>query len=879
MTSTPRKIRDRSNLELSQVSNENQKRISKILNSIKDSWNEETLKINFVFPFCRITNWKVDSDDNGDLDTKIETERYQPKRGRLDLLLLDKGIPRIVIECKKPSVTLVKKGTITTAGVEAMKQVHRYAQGVRFWRKGCLPNILSVVINGKEVIWFDSSCQSFDDCMKTAKSELITLDVMCELFQVIHVDAVRSHDMAHACQTRTIFDEREAIKFSSTHHFSLKVLSWLKEIQKCKKISKTDSLAMTLQVLFLTVARDHGILGSEEIQIKVDDNNWDELFKVCKRRFNSNVFETPRPGGLSTSVLNKVYQDSKNLPYSLEAIPVEYVGDIYETLLHNLHRDNPTLSKTSYYTPEWLVKEIIHDLKPDLTDTILDPTCGSAAFLTYAFDYVAKDLDFTQARDFLEKSIYGVDRDDLAVQVSRFALLVSLARKVDGDWIEKEHILPNLTNHIVPSNFLTFSTDKKFTIAVGNPPWGSIDHEIKDNAIKDSLKTYKSYKDKTDICTYILERAFNMLSSKGKFGFLVQRSSIDGVQHSNFQKWLNGRAEKIWDFERDELFAPRNKALTAVLIGKVGSSLKKPKITNRSAHKISKSKLKINGASFGDLFHVFQGAQAAKNEVYDLYALEKPEDENCRYVISPESIKNGIIEKNEVSYFLHPDTLDSELDPDFINWLNDTKIAGKKRGKKTVIKKSCMWWLKNRAEVIRSSRRKDKSLSWLWLNGKEHYTFDKKQNRIVFSYYLNGDRLSAGIDLEGEMVPLTSTTVLIPKTDTSRKDVIYALAWLNSKSFVATEAMKGKLSASGGRALYKDYVEGMLIPEIGKELKHAIVDYITPLLINGLSDHDLIILDKMFAEAIEISNRAQVAIEKIHLLNRKKSVKKVKKVA
>lgn len=362
--------------------------------------------------------------------------------------------------------------------------------------------------------------------------------------------------MAHVCQLRTIRDEREAIKVSSTHQFSIKVLSWLKKVRSAK-ISKQEALAMTLQVLFLTIARDHGILGHEEIEKRVDENNWDKLFSMCKRRFNSNVFEKSRPKNLSSKILHQIYEDSKSLPYSLEAIPVEYVGDIYETLLHNLHKDTPSLSKTSYYTPEWLVKDIIHNLKPTLKDSIFDPTCGSAAFLTYAFEYVTRGQSFQESRKYLENKIFGVDRDDLAVQVSRFALLVSLARKVDGDWIEKEHILPALTDHIVCNDFLLYKADKKFKFAVGNPPWGSIDNEVKNKEIKNSLKQYESYKDKTDICTYVVERAFDMLDKDGKLGFLTQRSVVDGEQHIKFRDWWKGRITEVWDYERDELFAPR----------------------------------------------------------------------------------------------------------------------------------------------------------------------------------------------------------------------------------------------------------------------------------------------------------------------------------
>jgi N-6 DNA methylase/type I restriction and modification enzyme subunit R-like protein len=843
-------IQGTTDLEKVSVAKKDLSRLQKIVDAVDVRSNEETVKKDFVFPLCRIAGWHVDPDDKNDEMTCVEVEKYQPHRGRLDLLLKDNGIPRIVLECKKPSIVLCKNGHITADGKKAMEQTHRYSLGVRFWRGGCLPNILSMVTNGKQVLYFDSSIVDFDDAFKTAKTIEIGSKTIGQVYHLMELNRVRETDLSYICSTRTLKDERKAIESSSTYLLSKHVLSWLVEIRKSdKKIAKEDALAMTLQILFLNVARDHGILGSEEIAKHVGNSNWDKIFELCNKRFNSNVFEKKRPSSLKPEVLDSLYEQSRNLPFSLEAIPVEYVGDIYENLLHNLHSDQKHLSKTSYFTPQWLVREIVAEIKPTKDESVIDPTCGSAAFLCYTFDYVTKDMDFNAAKKYLSTKVFGVDRDPLAVQVSRFALLVDLARKVDGDWKDQEHILPKLTDHIVDHNFFTWDTKHRFDVALGNPPWGSIDKEVRDDEIKKGLKSYLSYSDKTDISIYVVEKAFNFLSPKGRMGFLVQRSTIDGSQHSEFRTWWKKRIDRVWDFGADELFAPRNKALTAVLIG--GVKAKTDTTTINRSSKAAHSITDVVGKSFKDCFYVLKGAESACNDIYELYAEKHGSDPNVRTIVTPETIKNGHISNEKKALFLHPETPDNKISKKILTWMKKTKIEKKVRGEKKIVSRSAQWWLKQRAEW-------DK-LAWKRLNGSEHYKFDQNQPRIFVSYYLNDDRADAGIDTKGTMVGLTSTTVLIPKSDTSKDFVLFTLAWLNSKPFVNMQSASAKMGAGGGRALYKEYIEPMVIPSVNEKTFNAIVEIAKRTSSRGLTSDELTELDRLFESGIESHKSSKAA--------------------
>ena len=81
-----------------------------------------------------------------------------------------------------------------------------------------------------------------------------------------------------------------------------------------------------------------------------------------------------------------------------------------------------------FYTPadvaEYIVRETIGALGPCIEGaTILDPACGSGVFLKAALDFAANGNPSQERLDFLQRSLYGVDVNPLAVDAACFVLL------------------------------------------------------------------------------------------------------------------------------------------------------------------------------------------------------------------------------------------------------------------------------------------------------------------------------------------------------------------------------------------------------------------------------------------------------------------------
>ncbi|MEB3230899.1 MAG: N-6 DNA methylase [Leptolyngbyaceae bacterium] len=134
-------------------------------------------------------------------------------------------------------------------------------------------------------------------------------------------------------------------------------------------------------------------------------------------------------------------------------VPEAILGKVYEYLLakplaKSDHQPGPSpLSSAEakkalgiYYTPAMVVENMVEQtvgrycrhVSPCATNpiTILDPACGSGAFLTVAYRRLLgwyRDADYPEtALEILQRHIYGVDLDPQAVELTRLSLLLIL---------------------------------------------------------------------------------------------------------------------------------------------------------------------------------------------------------------------------------------------------------------------------------------------------------------------------------------------------------------------------------------------------------------------------------------------------------------------
>lgn len=263
------------------------------------------------------------------------------------------------------------------------------------------------------------------------------------------------------------------------------------------------------------------------------------LFDALAERFNGDVFGDfgPRTRDLAPQVTADVagLLAGDNLssgqmslwPYDFEAIPTILVSSIYEELLNDVQDANG-----AHYTPPWLIDLVLDEILPwEGVDSpvVVDPACGSGAFLAAAYNRLlarqerslGRAATFSESIDLLRSNIFGFEIDDAAASISIFGLYLTLLERQDPHTVWNSGRLPTLST----SNILTIdafdaptaSFDGTADVIVGNPPWRS---DLPDPARAWLMNAGRQVADQR-LDQAFLWRSHTLLRSGGRIGMVL----------------------------------------------------------------------------------------------------------------------------------------------------------------------------------------------------------------------------------------------------------------------------------------------------------------------------------------------------------------------
>ncbi len=302
-------------------------------------------------------------------------------------------------------------------------------------------------------------------------------------------------------------------------------------------------------------------------------------------------------------------------------VPVTVLGHLFEqsiTDLENLKSDTPpTVSKRKregvVYTPDMVTRFLVertialslderrddlvaaHGMGEEATAdtqvafwrayldvlsdfTIVDPACGSGAFLVAAFDEMARryrdavgalealevEIDFDVFDRIVTQNLYGVDLNTESVEITRLSLWLKTARR--------DHRLQDLVGTIKDGNSLIADSAYTahpfdweaafpqvfarggFDIVIGNPPYVRMEH----------LKTVKPYlakhyvvaDDRTDLYAYFFEKGVGVLKPGGRLGYISSSTFFKTGWGENLRTFLSDGVglEAVVDFGDAQIF-------------------------------------------------------------------------------------------------------------------------------------------------------------------------------------------------------------------------------------------------------------------------------------------------------------------------------------
>jgi len=204
--------------------------------------------------------------------------------------------------------------------------------------------------------------------------------------------------------------------------------------------------------------------------------------------FEPSAYEKRHPLNLPDELLRRVLADVfERFDFSVDEgdaagthVDPEMLGRVFESLM----ADDERTASGSFYTPreivdaltsrgivEWVgnTREPKKALRKLETITVLDPACGSGAFLLSALHAIERltrelaeraeeDVPRDLRRRIVERSLFGVDLKPEAVRLCELRLWLAIVSTTDAT-IEEVAPLPNLDRNILQGNSLLSPTD------------------------------------------------------------------------------------------------------------------------------------------------------------------------------------------------------------------------------------------------------------------------------------------------------------------------------------------------------------------------------------------------------------------------------------
>jgi hypothetical protein len=266
--------------------------------------------------------------------------------------------------------------------------------------------------------------------------------------------------------------------------------------------------------------------------------------------------------------------------YDFSYIPIETLSVIYEQFLHEPQEGEAVSrgrAQGAYYTPIPLVNFVVGEMdqRQALQSgmKILDPSCGSGAFLVQSYrllierkirEHAENKILPSELRSILTSQIYGIDRDADACRIAEMSLLVTLLDYVDPPDLEgkyKAFHLPKLSGkNIIEADFFdpngqresahyNLTSPDRFDWIIGNPPWNEIKNPPKDPRDKSALDWMQA-KDTpptggNQVAEAFIWKSKELMKEGGIAGMVLPAMTLFKTESTKFRKELFSQSN-VW---------------------------------------------------------------------------------------------------------------------------------------------------------------------------------------------------------------------------------------------------------------------------------------------------------------------------------------------
>lgn len=471
----------------------------------KNAYNEHSCRIEYIDPFLEMLGWDVtNSQGLAPQYREVIAENYSSKTDRPDYSLTLRGVTKLFVEAKKPSVDISKVS-------EPAIQTRKYG-----WNVG---HKIAILTNFEYFIIYDTTTVPADsDNCSVARYRIYKYTEYIEKFEEIY--ALVSRNAVFSGEFDDYFGKRFSGDNNKTQqvdaYFLAQINQWRIELSnelyaKGGRYSSLEVLNDVVQefinqIVFLRICEDknlplyHSLKETLETDSQIHER-LEQLFRAADKKYNSGMFSGEYiVFDLNSTVIKNMIEGLyyPQSPYLFNIIEPNMLGKIYEAFLTEqlvvssngnivLSKKKECLNRSIVTTPTEIVKYIVSNTLKLLCDKktpdeikqlrIADIACGSGVFLEevfsvlqeYSVEWYLKNkpdfleelgagrykLPFKEKKELLCSCIYGIDIDIHAVEVAKFSLLIKLIEdETTPSVVSSTPILPDISSNLFHGNSL-----------------------------------------------------------------------------------------------------------------------------------------------------------------------------------------------------------------------------------------------------------------------------------------------------------------------------------------------------------------------------------------------------------------------------------------
>jgi len=260
-------------------------------------------------------------------------------------------------------------------------------------------------------------------------------------------------------------------------------------------------------------------------------------------------------------LLRYSYKDEAALRKALEAFPE--TAQWADVIVGEAMRTDPDRDTWQAYVRFWSdYREVLRKIR------VLDPACGSGAFLTQAFDYLHKEGErvnrelaklgekkqrkvFDLDRHILENNLHGVDINPESVEITKLSLWLKTA--------DRHKKLNSLYNNVKCGNYLiddpqvagekAFRWEKEFPdimrnsgfdVVIGNPPYVFAREKITAEEKAYYASVYCSAQYQVNTYLLFIEKTVNLLRHGAYYGLIVPNAWLGVSSAASLREFVLG---------------------------------------------------------------------------------------------------------------------------------------------------------------------------------------------------------------------------------------------------------------------------------------------------------------------------------------------------